>query len=218
MKKALAILGDAWHAPSVIRRAIGSKLEDRGYSVDYVIDYDVPFDNLNDYDIIVLSRYAIDDHKRYKSKDDTVELWLTPEQEEKIEIFVSNGGKMFFHHDGISYYKKGNGISNVVKAFRIKHPPICSIRVSPVGDYEELNKGIEPYSIDDEEYYLEIDENQTNVFMESYSETNGRFIQGWFHDYGKGKVIVFIPGHDNSVFRHPMVEGSLNNIADWLTQ
>ena len=56
-----------------------------------------------------------------------------------------------------------------------------------------------------------MDETKTNVFLENYSETNGRSARGWFHDYGKGKVVVYIPGHDKRVLLNPMVRKGLGN-------
>ena len=61
-----------------------------------------------------------------------------------------------------------------------------------------------------------MDESQSTVFLESHSEENGRFAQGWAHAYGKGKVAVLIPGHDRYVLFHPMVKQCIDNVIEWL--
>ena len=65
---------------------------------------------------------------------------------------------------------------------------------------------------------VEMDKSQTEVFLESYSEENGRFAQGWAHTYGKGKVAVLIPGHDKKVLFHPIVKQCIKNVIEWLEQ
>ncbi|MDZ4699040.1 MAG: ThuA domain-containing protein [Rhodothermales bacterium] len=215
-KKALAILGDFWHAVAPLHGAIVMQMEERGYATDIVLDYNVPFDKLAEYDLIVMSRYAVDDHRKLKEKetDSRKYGWMTPAQEEAIEAYVSNGGHLFLHHDGIGFYPKDGAISRLAKAYFIMHPPATTITVVPTGNYAGLNNGVEPFIIKDEEYKLEIDSSATNVFMQSFSPENGRFFQGWAHDYGQGKVVVFVPGHDRYTLVLPMVRRSIGNILD----
>jgi Trehalose utilisation len=215
-KKGLAILGDFWHAVAPLNAAIVFQMEERGYATDIVLDYNVPFDKLAEYDLIVMSRYAVDDHRKLKEKetDSRKYAWMTPAQEEAIEAYVLNGGHLFLHHDGIGFYPKDGGISRVAKAYFIMHPPATTITVVPTGNYAGLNNGVVPFIIKDEEYKLEIDTLATNVFMQSFSQESGRFIQGWAHDYGKGKVVVFVPGHDRYTLVLPVVRRSIANILD----
>ena len=220
-KKALAILGDMWHCAAPLYSSIVVKLNNKGYKTDVIIDYNVPFDKLTEYDIIVLSRYANDNNRQfrenvYQKPEGRGYLWITPEQEKAIEDYVKAGGHLFLHHDGIGAYPKGGGITSLAKAFFIKHPPIIPITVKPTGEFAELTTGVEPFVITDEEFKLEMDESATTIFLESFSEQNGRAIQGWAHQYGKGKVAVFIPGHDRTSLENPMVNKCLTNIIEWL--
>ncbi|MHC4143452.1 MAG: ThuA domain-containing protein [Planctomycetota bacterium] len=220
-KKALAILGDAHHSVFPQYSAIVKELQKKGYHTDVIMDYDVPFKELSEYDIVVLSRYAYNDVvlcKEYnfnfaKGKDN---LWLTSEQEQAFEDFVKAGGRLFLHHDGIGFYLKNRAISRLAKAYFITHPPVGTITVKPSGNFPDLTKGVEPFDVVDEEYIVEIDESQTEVFLESHSEENGRFVQGWAHKYGKGRVAVLIPGHDKKVLFHPMVKQCIQNVIEWL--
>jgi len=203
--------------------AIVKELQKKGYETDVILDYDVPFKEFSEYDIIVLSRYAYNDAvlcKKYnfnfaKGKDN---LWLTSKQEQAFEDFVKAGGCLFLHHDGIGFYPKGGAISRLAKAYFITHPPIGKITIKPSGRFPELTKDLEPFDVVDEEYVVEMDESQTSVFLESHSEKNGRFAQGWAHKYGKGRVAVFIPGHDKTVLFHPMAKQCIKNVIEWLVQ
>jgi hypothetical protein len=215
-KRALAIIGDFWHAVAPLHRNIVRKMEQKGYRTDVVLDYNVPFDRLADYDLILLSRYAVEDYRtlREGETDYRKYTWLTPEQEAAFETYVLNGGHLFFHHDGIGFYAKGGPVSRLAKAYFLMHPPAVPITVRPSGNYRGLNEGIEPFVIKDEEYALEIDTTATNVFMRSHSPENGHAYQGWAHDYGRGRVVVFVPGHDRYTLIEPMVQRVISNILE----
>ncbi|MEM8488957.1 MAG: hypothetical protein AAF564_25655, partial [Bacteroidota bacterium] len=88
----------------------------------------------------------------------------------------------------------------------------------PVGAYGGLNENVEPFIIRDEEFRVELDPAETNVFMESYSEANGHAYPGWAHDYGAGKVVVYVPGHDRYSLSAPMVKQTISNILDFLSE
>lgn len=220
-KRALAILGDAYHCVAPLYEALVSNLTRRGYTPVTIMDYSVPFDDFGGYDLIVLSRYAYDDVTFYREKDANPakkgrSLWLTAEQERKFEDYVKAGGRLLLHHDGIGFYPKNGAISRLARAYFIKHPPIVEIEVSPTGKMPELTEGVTPFNVADEEYQVEMDESRTNVFMESHSPQHGRAPQGWAHTYDEGKVAVLIPGHSHGVLAHPMVRRSIRNVIDWL--
>jgi type 1 glutamine amidotransferase len=90
--------------------------------------------------------------------------------------------------------------------------------VSPTEEDTLLTRGVEPFTIVDEEYQMVMAENETFVYLRSYSEEHGNTPQGWAHSYGKGKVAVLIPGHEKSVLSHPMVNRCIQNVLDWLSQ
>ena len=219
-KKALAILGDFWHGVAPLYRGIVWQLDKKGYTTDIIPDYNVPFDRFSEYDLIILSRYYVHDYQQLEARETDPRKygWITPEQEEAFEKYVMEGGNVFFHHDGIGFYPKGGAISRLAKAYFITHPPVVEIVVTPVGDYAGLNEDVQPFILHDEEYQLEIDPSETNVFMESYSEEHGHAYQGWAHDYGEGKVVVLIPGHDRYALMSPMVQQSISNILDSFDQ
>ena len=220
-KKVLAILGDAHHPVFPQYAAIVRELQRKGYEADVILDYNVPFDRLSDYGIVLLSRYAYNDillceRHRFNFAKGKDHHWLTADEEESFEKYVNAGGRLFLHHDGIGFYLKDRAISRLAKAHFVTHPPIVNIKIRPTGKLPELTKGVESFEVEDEEYVLEMDESQTNVFLESHSETNGRFAQGWAHEYGKGKVAVLIPGHEKKVLYHPMVKQCIINVIEWL--
>ena len=225
MKRALAILGDAWHAPQTVRRVISEKLELLEYEPVIITDYtsessyDLDFSALKqEFDLVVISRYALNDYKSYQDEKRQQRVyWLTGEQQLQLEDFVACGGSLLLHHDGLGFYPRDSVMCHLARCFCINHPSIIPIHMEPRNFADNLNCGILPYDIADEEFNVEMDGRNTCVFLESISEQNGRHPQGWCHEYGKGKVAVFIPGHDSTVQRHPMVQKGIENALKWLT-
>jgi len=223
-KRVLAILGDAYHCVAPLDSALVGRLRKSGYEAVTIMDYAVPFDDFQSFDLIIMSREGHEYVKFFRDRDvnpaakGSMVRWLTPAQEQKFEDYVKAGGRLFLYHDGIGFYPKDGAIARVSKAFFIMHPAIVNIEVSPTGKLPELTQGITPFTVADEEYKLEMDESQTSVFLESRSPEHGRHPQGWAHTYGKGKVAVFIPGHSAPVISHPMVRRSIQNIIEWLVK
>lgn len=220
-KRVLAILGDAYHCVAPLDSALVGRLRRSGWEATVIMDYAVPWDDFARYDLIIQSREGREYVKFYRERDGNppnqgAARWVTPAQEDRYEEYVKGGGRLFFYHDGIGAYPKGNGISRVARAYFIRHPAIVSINVKPTGKMPELTQGITPFTVADEEYQLEMDDSQTSVFMESESPEHGRAVQGWAHTFGKGKVAVFIPGHSAQTISHPMVQRCIQNCIDWL--
>jgi len=223
-KRVLAILGDAYHCVAPLDATLVAPLRSKGWEATVIMDYAVPFDDFRSYDLIIMSREGHEYVKFYRDRDTNPEaarnnrpLWITPAQEQKFEDYVNAGGRLFLYHDGFGFYPKGNGVSRVARSFFIRHPASVNIEVSPTDKMPELTRGVTPFNVVDEEYEVEMDESQTSVFLESRSPEHGRKAQGWAHNYGKGKVVVFIPGHSAPVSSHPMVRLAVGNILQYLT-
>jgi uncharacterized protein len=222
-KRVLAILGDAYHCVAPLDAALVDPLRKQGYQAVVIMDYAVPWDTFHDYDLIILSREGHEYVKYFRDRDVNPAaaaadrpLWITPAQELKFEEYVNGGGRLLLYHDGFGFYPKGGGISRLAKSYFIRHPNRVDIEVSPTGKMPELTRGVTPFHVVDEEYYVEMDESQTSVFMESRSPEHGRHAQGWAHAYGRGKVAVLIPGHSEPASSHPMVRLCVQNILTWL--
>ena len=221
-KRGLAIIGDAWHCAAPLYQAIVKQMEAKGIQTDVVYDNDAPFDRLDDYDIIVISRYGMNDLYNFenglflKGPKTKENIWVTHNQENRLEEYVQNGGSLFMHHDGHCYYNKNGAITRLAKATHNGHPEKIEIEIYPTGDMPELSEGIEPFRINEEEFRMEI-QDSTTVFLKSHSEEHGTTNQGWAHEYGKGKVVVLVPGHDTTGLQHKMVRKLISNAVDYLT-
>ena len=222
-KRVLAILGDGWHRVAPLDRYIVGKLRQNDWEAVVIMDYDVPFDEFEEYDLIVLSREGHEFIQYYRERDTKPQpegrsYWLTPEEAQKFEDYVNAGGRLFMFHDGFGNYPCDYAIARLARSCFISHPAIVEINVSPTGKMPELTEGVTPFVVSDEEYVVEMDESETSVFLESHSPEHGRSAQGWAHTYGEGKVAVLIPGHRMDTISHPSINRLIQNALDWLTE
>ena len=136
MKKALAILGDGYHAVAPLHLTIVKELQNR--------EYDVPFNKFYDFNLIVISRYAFDDVQRFSQPDlpSNNDRWLTRKQEEQFSEYVKDGGNILIYHGGFAFYRKDGGLSKSAKSHCINHPPISSIKIKPINGFDELAKAL----------------------------------------------------------------------------
>ena len=136
MKKALAILGDGYHAVAPLHLTIVKELQNR--------EYDVPLNKSSDFNLIVISRYAFDDVQRFSQPDlpSNNDRWLTRKQEEQFSEYVEDGGNILIYHGGFAFYRKDGGLSKLAKSHCINHPPISSIKIKPINGFDELAKAL----------------------------------------------------------------------------
>jgi hypothetical protein len=222
-KRVLAILGDAWHRVAPLDRHLVGKLRDKGWEAVVIMDYNVPWDDFESYDLIILSREGREYVQYYRDRDtkpkaDEPSYWLTKDQAQKFEDYVNAGGRMFLYHDGFGNYPCDYAVARVARSCFIRHPAIVEINVTPTGKMPELTEGVTPFVVADEEYEVDMDESKTNVFLESHSPEHGRAPQGWAHTYGEGKVAVLIPGHRMDTITDPSINRIVQNVLDWLTE
>lgn len=221
-KRVLAILGDGWHRVAPLDRHLVGKLRNADWEAVVIMDYDVPWSDLDDYDLIILSREGHEFVEYYRNRDVNPDhergYWLTKEQSLNFVEYVENGGRMLLYHDGFGNYPCDYGPAIVARSCFIRHPPIVQVTVTPTGKMPELTEGVGVFLVSDEEYEVTMDESETNVFLESHSREHGRAPQGWAHTFGDGKVVVLVPGHRMDTIEHPAINRIVQNAFDWLVE
>jgi hypothetical protein len=222
-KRVLAILGDGWHRVAPLDRHLVGKLRNKDWEAVVIMDYNVPWDEFDTYDLIILSREGHEFVEYYRNRDTNPDhergYWLTQEQSQKFVDYVNGGGRMLLYHDGFGNYPCDYGPAIIARSCFIRHPPIVEITVNPTGKMPELTEGVpSSFVVSDEEYEVNMDESKTSVFLESHSPQHGRSPQGWAHTFGDGKVVVIVPGHRMDTIENPMINRIVQNAFDWLLE
>ncbi len=131
---------------------------------------------------------------RVNPKDGDTKCWMSREIEEKIKNYVQNGGKLFAWHSGLASYRENGAYRSLVRGFFKYHPEEHELVRYHSQDKPVFGKQKVDFSIMDEHYFVHCDEKSTNVYL--YSESHdGKSIAGWWHNYGRGKVLTLTPAH-----------------------
>ena len=149
-------------------------------------------------DVIFLGR-----EDRLNPEDETVNRWLTNALDDKITSYVKNGGSLIAMHTAIASYPENSKYVDMLKGYFITHPPEhYLVRYKSNEKLPFPNSQAYDFEIMDEHYVVYVDTENTNVFM-SHSSAYGEGHAGWYHSYGKGKVMVIVPTHNKEGFEHP---------------
>lgn len=213
-KKALILTGDHWHDPSVAMDGVGPDLIAEDIEFTLTSDYlDFGRSMLKGYHLFILHRDGIEFPH---GMDKPSEAWMRPYQEEAIENFVLRGGGFLaFHNSGWGYPWKG-AYRRVLGGYYIGHPPIDEFSVTVVNADHPVTKGVQSYSITDEQHWLWFDHDRVDLLLVSQGKDGRQSAAGWAYDYGSGRVVFLANGHTAEIHRHPQFVQLKRNAIRWL--
>lgn len=210
--KAIALIGDIYHGADYIQAGLDLIAAEANVDFEYILDPScIKWDRLSDYKVFVLAKLgAIDTEKP--------DIWMNKEYERKIVEYVKNGGSIFVLHSGLPNYQIAEDYRSMVKGHFLHHPEMHQhMIVKPVSEYSGLTNGLDEFEIVDEQYFVECDVEDTNVFLEEESEQYGRCVAGWAHEFGEGRVCCVSPGHTLEVLSQPGMKKVMINALRWCT-
>jgi len=89
------------------------------------------------------------------------------------------------------------------------------VTVQPI-DRHPLTAGSSAFTLQDEHYFMALDDDQADVFLTTVSE-HGQQPGGWRRTAGEGRVCVLTPGHNLPVWEHPAYQALIVNALDWVS-
>ncbi len=210
MKKILALVGDFYHPADYLTEGLNNNLNQL-YSLEIKESYqNILWDELDKYDLLILAAAA------QLNPEENDQIWMTEHHQDIIDRFVSNGGGLLVLHSGLAGYPTDGIYRKIVKGHFIEHPPEHpEIKIYPINTENELTQGIEVFNIVDEQYFVDVDEEDTKLFLEANSKEFGCSIAGWAHSYKEGKVSCLTPGHTLEVLENDMMRKLINNSVEW---
>ena len=202
-RKIFAFLGDFYHQLSTMEQAIEtavSRFTDVNLKCQLPTAENVSQALEQNPEIIIIGA-----ENRINPEDEVVQYWLTDEIDDKLEAYVASGGSLIVLHSGLASYPTDSKYRRMIKGEFLSHPSEhCKVRYLNQDNSLPENLGKDGYDFEviDEFYIVDVDVEETNLFLFSECEEHGEQIASWFHDYGDGKVSCVVPAHNAEAFEH----------------
>ena len=211
MKKIYSFFGDFYHDHDIILSAVEKAVK----GIENLELIDAKIEQISQVLDQNPEAIIIDMENRINPQDPVIDLWLTPELDEKITNYVHGGGRFVAMHAGIASYAPETKYTKMLKGYFLSHPADCPVQYISNDKLPFENKTAFNYQVMDEHYQLHVDEENTTVFMKSTSE-HGDNYGGWYHDYGNGKVICIAPTHRKEGFEHEETIRLIKQSIEWV--
>jgi type 1 glutamine amidotransferase len=202
----LVLCNDQYHPAQTVRLGL-AWLEGAGYRLDWVEDASGwPAESLKAYPLVLLAKSNHTSHT-----DETP--WMTEEIQGAFAAHVQRGNGLLAIHSGTAGYGETPLMRRLLGGVFLQHPPQCPVTVTPLARHP-LSAGCEAFTLQDEHYFMELDDRQADVFLTT-SSTHGTQPGGWIRAEGEGRVCVLTPGHNLSIWQHPAYQILIANAVRW---
>jgi type 1 glutamine amidotransferase len=213
--KVLLICGDHWHPAQVPLEGV-APLAKKGFVFDAVTSAD-EFDPgcLTQYPVVMLCKG---------------EGWMTDAVQQAFADYVEDGGGLLAVHNGTVTTKSNPALGQLLGSRFAYHPADCPVTVQPVKPHPAA-AGAGMFIETDEHYRLDILADDIDIFMASYSPSQGgadKYADDPYHNspawvcaagytrkQGKGRVCVLTPGHLLPVWHNAEFQKILENALKW---
>lgn len=146
------------------------------------------------------------------------EVWLNENQDEALHNYVSTGGGLLALHCALANYPEKKFYRKMIKGSFSSHPTEHpKIKIEILDENHPVTSGVNPFSVVDEQYFVEVDRKNTDLLLKGSSVEHGESPTGWSHGYDEGKVCCLTPGHNSEVLENPMMVKLIRNAIRWLS-
>jgi len=135
-------------------------------------------------------------------------------QVQALLAYVAGGGGLLAIHNGISL-QRSEALASMLGAVFTGHPPYARLQVHAREPAHPIMQGIDGFAIDDEPYRFAFDSCQRTTVLAEYEHEGERWPAAWAHEYGRGRVVYLMPGHQRSAFQVEMYRKLIRNSGLW---
>jgi len=221
--RVLLLCDDHWHPGQVPIDGI-SPLKERGFQFDIITDAnDFKPEMLAEYPVVLLSKCD-----EISATDKT--SWKSQSVQNAFVDYVEKGGGLIIIHTGLVAGEHTETLDKLIGSKFVFHPQDCPVTVQPIKPHP-IVKDVEMFIEVDEQYRLEFTADDIDIFLASYSPSQGEEAKykdepyhnsqswigaaGYVRKQGKGHVCVLTPGHHLAVWHNPQYQRVLENALHW---
>ena len=202
----LVLCDDLWHPAEIVRQGLAPQ-DDHGFDFVFLADgASWSASLMKAYPLVILAKSNV-------ISADNKNPWLTAESQAEFKDWLQPGNGLLVLHSGTSGYQDLAVMRGLTGGFFLQHPDQCPVDILP-RDGHPLTVGVSPFTVPDEHYFMSLDDDQADVFLQSRSPS-GLQPAGWTRLAGRGRVCVLTPGHNLAVWLHPLFQTILGNALRW---
>jgi type 1 glutamine amidotransferase len=212
--RALALIGDVYHGPVMMRDGVITALVRENIPVTFIEDPGLlNARTLADYSLLIIARngrYWPDGYGKPQT------AWMTDEQQKDIWDFVEHGGGFLALHNAHTLYPPNGLYYKLFGGDFGGHPKPYTFTVRVENKNHPITRGVEDFDIYDEQHMSKYWLDQEHLLLRSVARDNQQAAAGWWRETGKGRFCYLSPGHTPEAINHPMMQLLIRNAARWL--
>jgi type 1 glutamine amidotransferase len=210
---ALVLIGDLPHEPGHIEEGLRPVFAASGVVPHFTVDVRaLSAESLSHVRLLVILRDGL---QRPKTPGQPDYVWMTPEQEKAVVDFVHRGGGFLNLHNSMGLYPEDGPYLRLVGGRYIGHGPLERFRVEVVDRNHPVTRGVEDFSVADEQHTPPCDEQRVHVLLRNRSDDGKTAAAGWVYEPGKGRLCHLANGHTRESLLHPMYQRMMRNAVVW---
>lgn len=206
MQPVLVLCDDKWHPAATARTGLGA-LATPDFTFDWIENAHAwSAARMANYGIVILTK-----SNNVSATDHT--HWMSDSVQQAFVDYVTQGGGLLAIHSGTAEYREATQLRRLLGGVFTHHPKQCPVTVAPIAGHE-LAAGSSAFTLKDEHYFMEIDDDGIDIFLTSGSE-HGEQPAGWTRTQGAGRVCVLTPGHNVEIWLAPAYQRLITNALYW---
>jgi type 1 glutamine amidotransferase len=210
---ALVLIGDGPHEPQHLERGLAPAFAAAGVVPHFTVDVRaLSAENLARVKLLVVLRDGLmrptDDPKSHY-------CWVTRAHEQAVVDFVEKGGGFLNLHNALGLYPDGGPYLKLAAGRYIGHGPLERFRVEAVDHDHPITRGIDPFTVADEQHTPVVDHPRVHMLLRSRSDDGKPGDAGWVYEPGSGRLCHLACGHTREALLHPAYQRLLCNAIEW---
>ena len=186
---ALVLIGDQPHEPGHIEAGLRPVFAAAGVTAHFTVDVRaLSAENLARVQLLVILRDGL---QRPQHEGQTDYVWMTREQETAVVDFVHRGGAFLNLHNSMGLYPEDGPYLKLVGGRYIGHGPLERFRVEVVDRDHPVTRGVEDFSVADEQHTPPCDETRVHVLLRNRSDDGQTAAAGWVYEPGRGASVTW---------------------------
>lgn len=125
---------------------------------------------------------------------------LPEEQVAALLSFVANGGGLVAIHNGISL-QRNDELSSMLGGKFTGHPAFTSLHVQVREPRHPIMQGVSSFIVEDEPYRFVFSPLLQTTVLAEYEHEGKMWPAVWAHEFGRGRIVYLMPGHQLSAFK-----------------